>query len=128
MKFIYQILYYITNILTKFVLCMNMPISSEKIENDIISSQYKIHDIYVETTFLDAPISKKEYDLSLIVPVYNAEKHIKKCIDSLISQNTKYEYQIILINDGSSDNSYNILKDYEVNNKNIFVIISLFSF
>ena len=38
-------------------------------------------------------------DISIIVPIYNAEKYLNKCIDSIIHQ-TKKELEIILINDG----------------------------
>lgn len=51
-------------------------------------------------------------DLSIIVPTYNAEKYIKKCLDSLINQ-TKKELEFIVINDGSTDNTENIIKQYK---------------
>lgn len=50
-------------------------------------------------------------DISVIVPIYNAEKYLKKCIDSLVNQ-TKKEIEFILINDGSTDSSENIIKNY----------------
>ena len=46
-------------------------------------------------------------DISIIVPIYNAEKYLNKCIDSIINQ-TKKELEILLINDGSTDNSVQI--------------------
>ena len=55
---------------------------------------------------------KNKIDISVIVPIYNAEKYINKCIDSLINQ-TKKEIEIILINDGSIDNTENIIKTYK---------------
>ena len=51
-------------------------------------------------------------DISIIVPIYNAEKYLNKCIDSLVNQ-TKEELEIILVNDGSTDNSENIIKEYK---------------
>ena len=51
-------------------------------------------------------------DISIIVPVYNSEKYLKKCIDSLINQ-TKKELEIIIINDGSTDKSEEIIKEYK---------------
>ena len=51
-------------------------------------------------------------DISIIVPIYNSEKYLKKCIDSIINQ-TKKELEIILINDGSTDNSEKIIKEYK---------------
>lgn len=50
--------------------------------------------------------------LSIIVPIYNAEKYIEKCLDSLINQTRKEKIEIILINDGSTDNSSNVIKRY----------------
>ena len=50
--------------------------------------------------------------VSIIVPIYNTEKYLKKCIDSLISQSLK-DIEIILINDGSLDNSDKIIKGYK---------------
>ena len=49
--------------------------------------------------------------LSIIVPVYNSEKFLNKCINSLINQTIK-NIEIILINDGSSDNSLNICNEF----------------
>ena len=51
-------------------------------------------------------------DISVIVPAYNAEKYIKKCIDSLIHQ-TKKECEFIIINDGSTDSTEEIVKSYK---------------
>lgn len=50
--------------------------------------------------------------VSIILPVYNAQKYIGRTIDSLIKQTLK-DIEIICINDGSSDNSLNILKEYK---------------
>lgn len=59
--------------------------------------------------------------ISVIVPVYNTEKYLNKCIDSIINQ-TFDEMEIILVNDGSTDRSLSILKDYESKYDNIIVI------
>ena len=56
--------------------------------------------------------NENNIDISIIVPVYNTSKYLNKCIDSLINQ-TKKEIEIILINDGSSDNSEEIIKKYD---------------
>ena len=60
-------------------------------------------------------------DLSVIIPVYNSEKTISKCIDSILEQDLK-EKEIILIDDGSRDNSLNILLEYEKKHECIKVI------
>lgn len=51
-------------------------------------------------------------DLSIIIPCYNVEKYVKSCIESILNQKTTYIFEIILINDGSTDNTGNILKQY----------------
>jgi len=49
--------------------------------------------------------------VSVIVPVYNVEKHLKRCLDSLLAQ-TLQEIEVIAIDDGSTDSSLEILQDY----------------
>ena len=49
--------------------------------------------------------------LSIIVPVYNTGKYIKKCLDSLVNQTLK-NFEIIIVNDCSTDNSEEIILDY----------------
>jgi glycosyltransferase involved in cell wall biosynthesis len=49
--------------------------------------------------------------VSVIVPVYNAEKYIEKCISSVLNQNYK-NIELILVNDGSTDNSLELMKKY----------------
>ena len=48
--------------------------------------------------------------LSIIVPVYNVEKYLAKCLDSLVHQTVK-DYEVIVVNDGSPDNSQSIIDD-----------------
>ena len=50
--------------------------------------------------------------LSVIVPVYNVEDYIIQCIDSILNQTLK-NMEIIIVNDGSTDNSMNYIRDYK---------------
>ena len=59
--------------------------------------------------------------ISIVVPVYNAEKTLKECLDSLINQTYK-NLEIILINDGSKDHSLKICKKYQEKDKRIILI------
>ena len=56
--------------------------------------------------------------VSVIVPVYNVEKYLEKCLDSLVNQTLK-EIEIIIVNDGSPDNSQKIIDKYAKKYKNI---------
>ena len=49
--------------------------------------------------------------LSLIIPVYNTEKYIKRCLDSVICQRTE-GLEVIVVNDNSTDNSLSIISAY----------------
>ena len=51
-------------------------------------------------------------DISFIVPVYNAERYISRCLESILEQTYK-NFEVILINDGSTDNSLSILEHYK---------------
>ena len=59
--------------------------------------------------------------ISVIVPVYNTQNYLKECIDSVLNQSFK-DFELICINDGSTDNSLNILKDYEIKDARVKVI------
>lgn len=60
--------------------------------------------------------------LSVIVPVYNSEKHLEKCLDSIINQEEK-DMEVILIDDKSKDKSLDIMEQYErMNNKKIKIV------
>ncbi|MDY2575246.1 MAG: glycosyltransferase family 2 protein, partial [Bacilli bacterium] len=64
---------------------------------------------------------EKNYKVSILVPVYNTEKFLNKCLDSLIYQTLK-DIEIILVNDGSSDLSPVILDNYKNKDSRIKVI------
>ena len=59
--------------------------------------------------------------VSIIVPIYNAEPFLSKCITSLSKQSHK-DIEIILINDGSTDNSFNICKKFSTKDKRIKIL------
>lgn len=59
--------------------------------------------------------------VSVIVPVYNVEKYLKKCLDSLVNQTLK-DIEIICVNDGSTDNSLQILQEYANTHSNIVIV------
>lgn len=59
--------------------------------------------------------------ISIIIPVYNTGKYLKECLDSVLAQ-TFQDFEVICINDGSTDNSAQILKEYEKKDSRIKAI------
>lgn len=59
--------------------------------------------------------------LSVIIPVYNNIEVIENCINSVIEQKTKYSFEVILIDDGSTDGAQNLIEQYN-NNENVIII------
>ncbi|GBU24704.1 hypothetical protein R83H12_01338 [Fibrobacteria bacterium R8-3-H12] len=59
--------------------------------------------------------------VSVIVPVYNVEPYIRKCVDSILAQSYR-NLEIILVDDGSPDNCEKICDEYAANNPNIIVL------
>lgn len=52
-------------------------------------------------------------DLSIIVPVYNAQNFLKRCIESCLSQRTEFTFEVIAVDDGSIDDSLALLRNYD---------------
>ena len=59
--------------------------------------------------------------ISVIIPVYNVENYLERCINSILNQTYK-QFEAIFINDGSTDNSLEILKKYQEKDKRILII------
>jgi len=68
-------------------------------------------------------MKKKKALISVVVPVYNVEKYLEECIESLVNQ-TYDNIELIFINDGSTDSSLSILKEYQKKNKSIMKVIN----
>ena len=58
---------------------------------------------------------------TFIIPVYNAEKYLEECIHSVLNQ-TYSNYEVLLVNDGSTDNSLNIIKNFALKDKRVKVL------
>lgn len=59
--------------------------------------------------------------ISIIIPVYNAEKYISRCLDSILRSSFQ-NFEIIIVNDGSKDNTKNIIENYRLRDRRIKVI------
>ena len=60
-------------------------------------------------------------NVSVIIPVYNTEQYLRQCLDSVINQ-TFQDIEIIIVNDGSTDNSVNIIKEYQQKDSRIVFV------
>ena len=61
--------------------------------------------------------------LSLIVPVYNMEKYLRECLESVVLPTRSGEYEVIVVNDGSSDSSLDIANEYAKKLPEIFIVL-----
>ena len=59
--------------------------------------------------------------VSIIIPVYNVEKYLRQCLDTVINQTFK-DIEIICVNNGSFDNSLQIIKEYQQKDERIILI------
>ncbi len=61
-------------------------------------------------------------DISIIIPAYNVEAFIGQCMDSILYQDGAQDFEIIVVDDGSTDNTAQIVQDYSYSNSNIKLI------
>lgn len=59
--------------------------------------------------------------ISIIIPIYNSEKYIAECLQSILQQ-TYHNFELILVDDGSTDSSYSICKSYEKSDSRIHLV------
>lgn len=67
-----------------------------------------------KTSSIDKKSLGDKFDLEVIIPAYNVEKYIRQCMDSVMTQNTKYKYHVTVIDDGSQDDTGRILDEYKI--------------
>ncbi len=92
----------------------------EEIKKTLVNNGADESRIHVFEYFMKYP-NDYSYDVSVIVPVYNASKYLSECIDSLVQQSLE-NTEIILVDDGSVDNSLEICNDYAKDYKNVRVL------
>ncbi len=62
--------------------------------------------------------------LSILVPTYNKEEYLAECLDSIFMQRTNFSYQVIIADDCSTDNTLNIVAEYQKQHPNMIVLTS----
>ena len=71
---------------------------------------------------MDKNLNNIKPNLSIIVPVYNVEKYLVRCLDSIFVQNFSGTFEVIAVDDASTDNSLEILKSYSKNESRLKII------
>lgn len=95
------------------------PFNENEIRKKILKS-YEQRPLWKDGGFSPL-LPTNKFDLSFIIPVYNSELYLERCIQSLVNQKCSYRYEIIFVNDGSSDNSGKILSKY-ANYENVKIV------
>lgn len=94
---------------------------SRNMENKIITVKNAEEDTDTKAEILIQNQIDFEPKVSVIIPVYNVEEYLRQCLDSVVNQTLK-EIEIICVDDGSTDSSLEILKEYANKDKRITVI------
>lgn len=122
------------NIPQKYQDGRNHSIFIKSINNDIIdSATLKFHknESNIDSEEVKELFSKDQkesisktvvHDIAVIIPFYNSSSTAKKCLDSIISAKTNIDIQIICVDDGSTDNTLEILNDYQKKDSRIVVV------
>ena len=126
MNYIKAIIKKIISKILKIIIPIVEKLSFEKNNLNYLKYEEELKKIYNPPAYEYHNYKNKEnnskLDLSIIIPVYNREKFLSCCLDSIEENKTQYCYEIIAIDDGSTDNSLKILKDYSNKYKNIKII------
>lgn len=96
---------------------LKRPFGNRFLSMSLIEAEKKVSEVCQRPKAVQPP-ARTDYDnpsadLSVIIPVYNVEAYVKQCLDSVLEQKTSYRVEVIVINDGSTDSSGDILKEYE---------------
>lgn len=71
---------------------------------------------------MDTTMNYLNPDISIIVPVYNVEKYLVRCLDSIFNQEFSGSFEVIAVEDASTDNSLHVLKSYQEKETRLKVI------
>lgn len=91
-------------------------------EKELYTYEKEIENLYKPPVYEFKPrllCDDNKLDLSIIIPVYNSEKYIRECLDSIFKNVTSYKFEVIIVDDGSTDDSLKIVEEYKNNNLKI---------
>ena len=91
--------------------------SSDNMDMNICKQELENYNPNPKTSCIqEHTLKTNQVKVSIIVPAYNASNYIVQCINSLITQITVYTYEIIVVNDGSTDNTLDLIKGIKSDN------------
>lgn len=96
---------------------LNKPPKSILAESDYTRFLNAIHKDVRSSSLCNNAILTPTCDLQIIIPVYNTGEFLRECINSVLNQKTKYKYHLVIVNDGSTDNSGEILSEYNLDER-----------
>ena len=94
----------------------------DHIFNIEILEKYNVNSHSSSLNKLPLSFNNKKFDLAIIVPCFNVEKYISECADSILNQITDYKIQLIFVDDGSTDNTGQILEKKYKNHDGVTII------
>lgn len=86
-----------------------------------VTHHYALSGRYCDDTTQGEGVVTAGCKVSVVVPVYNTEKYLRECLDSVLSQSIR-DLEVICVNDGSPDNSLSILREYEKKDRRVVVL------
>ena len=103
-------------------LCFNNAMGEDK-SNNLINNPSKLSwdKFNIKNEIVECELNNEKIKVSVIIPVYNVESYLRECLDSIIYQSLT-NIEIICINDGSTDNSLQILNEYKDKDDRISII------
>ena len=100
-------------------------------KNKILSdecNETKVEDLWAKTQVncvVDEKLPVEETDLSIIIPLYNSERFIDKCLQSFLNQKTKYKYELVLIDDQMGEYRLQETPGCSILKENILVLLTM---
>ncbi|MDO4340593.1 MAG: glycosyltransferase family 2 protein [Eubacteriales bacterium] len=94
----------------------NLRYANKKLEKDPKEALAFLNSVhpYPKNIMVSVPLKKeRSIDLSIIVPAHNVEKYIRQCMESILEQKTSYSYEVIVVENASSDKTWEIVRSYE---------------
>ncbi len=110
-KIVYQIARFLMRLIVPIIYFPSVKMRAEEARKEV-KNLCEERELFSQKDIVNLKTDEK-VDLSVVIPVYNVEKYLKNCLESVVRQDTKYCFEVIAVDDGSTDGSSEILQEYE---------------